>query len=227
MKSKEDLQQDYENYLDYVRCGRYGFTYEELDSHSIEELETLANFGWSDEAAEELYEIFIRRRKRKMNMQFVFNQENIHAIVQIDKQLKDCCRQLKQETETVFNQMLEQKRENFSIEGSIKIRANSELLDCAFSVLDENLLYFSLNPRNDIDSINLVPIFNLDRNYAAKVLSYNTQKAMIVYNALEDCHIGYAFYKLYRESCLSLQDILEIVIINGEIKPCYYIKQIP
>ena len=52
MRSTEELQQNYQKYLDYLRCGIYGFTYEELDQHSIEELETLANFGWTDEVSE-------------------------------------------------------------------------------------------------------------------------------------------------------------------------------
>lgn len=230
MKSMEELRQDYEKYLDYIRCGRHCDTYHELKLYSVKELETLADFGWSDETGEELYELFIRRRKGKLNMQFVFNKDNINAIVHIDKQLKDCCRQLKKEAETVFNQMLEQKREYFSVEGGIKIVSSGCCLDCALSVLNENLLCFTLNSHNDMESIDFVPIFNLDRNYAGKVLSYNTQKAMTVYNVLEGCHIGYAFYKLYRESCLSLQDIIEIVAIKGEIKPHYgfftYEKQI-
>jgi hypothetical protein len=140
MKSTEELQQDYEKYLDYVRCGKYGFTYETLDSHSIEELEELANFGWTDDESEDLYAIFIRRRKRKMNMQFVFNKENIDAIARVDKQLKECCRQLKKETENLFSYMLEQKRERFTIDGNIKIWTGAEFLDCALSVLNDHLL---------------------------------------------------------------------------------------
>lgn len=83
MKSSEELQQDYITYLDYVRCGKYGFIYDKLDSHSIEELETLANFGWNNDDSEDLYGIFIRRRKRKMNTQFVFNKENMEAITDV------------------------------------------------------------------------------------------------------------------------------------------------
>ena len=84
MRSTEELQQNYQKYLDYLRCGIYGFTYEELAQHSIEELETLANFGWTDEVSEELYKIFMLRRKRKLNQQFVFNQETIQTIVDLD-----------------------------------------------------------------------------------------------------------------------------------------------
>ena len=221
MKSTEELQQDYEKYLDYIRCRRYGFTYEELDSHSIKELETLANFGVCDEMGEELYEIFIHRRKRKMNMQFVFNKENINAIVRVDKQLKECCRQLKKETENLFDYMLEQKRERFSIGGNIKIWGGNEFLDCALSMLDECLLSFSLSDREEI---NFMSIFNFDKNYANKVLSYNTQKKMIIYNALEGCHIGYAFYKLYRNGCLSLQDIIECDSVHSEVDLHYHLS---
>ena len=85
MRNIEELQQDYQKYLTYLHCGRYGFTYDELDQHSVEELETMANFGWSDDISEELYEIFMLRRKRKLNQQFVFNQETIQEIVELDK----------------------------------------------------------------------------------------------------------------------------------------------
>ena len=221
MKSTEELHQDYEKYLDYVRCGRYGFTYETLDSHSIEELEALANFGWSDETGEELYEIFIRRRKRKMNMQFVFNKENINAIVRVDKQLKECCRQLKKETENLFNYMLEQKRERFTIFGNINISAGTEFLDCVLSVLNEHLLFFSLCQDEDI---NTRSIFNFDRNYVDKVLSYNTQRMTSAFNVSEDCHIGFAFYELYQKGCLSLQDIIENIEIRSNIKLEFCIK---
>jgi hypothetical protein len=37
------------------------------------------------------------------------------------------------------------------------------------------------------------------------------------YKELTDCHIGCAFYKLYRESYLSLQDIVECVNIHSEV----------
>ena len=210
MKTAEELQQDYEKYLDYVRCDRYGFTYDELNNHSIEELQALGCLGWSDEAGEELYRIFILRRRTKMNMQFVFDKESIEAIVLIDKQLKEHCRQLKKETENLINYMLEQKKESFYINGFIKIRGSNSFFDCAISVLDEYLLSFRLDNHEDI---NMLSIFNFDRNYADKILTHNTQRMMFAYNALEGCHLGYAFYELYRNGCLSLQDIVED--ING------------
>lgn len=214
MKTAEELQQDYIKYLDYVRCGKYGCTYDKLDSHSIEELEALANFGWNNDDSEDLYGIFIRRRKRKINTQFVFNKENIEAIIRIDKQLKECCQQLRKETETLLNHMLEQGRVHFCITGNLNISTGSSFLDCALSVLDENLLSFSL--RNDED-ISTKSIFNFDTNFADKMLSYNTQRMMYTCNPLKDCHIGFTFFELYRKSCLSLQDIVESIGIQSEM----------
>jgi hypothetical protein len=222
MKSTEDLQQDYQNYLDYLRCGRYGFTYEELDQHSVEELETLANFGWSDDVSEELYEIFMLRRKRKLNQQFVFNQETIRAIVDLNKELTDNCRKLKKEAESLFLQMQEQKRENFRLNGQINFNGNNEIIDCGLSCMNNNLLSFGIDSRDGIEGLNIWSIFNFDRNYADKVLSYHTQRAIVNLDKLADCHIGFAFFYLYRKSCLSLQDMLEIQGLQREINIRYY-----
>mgnify|MGYP001160691511 CR=1 FL=1 len=214
MKTEEELQQDYIKYLDYVRCGKYGLTYDKLDIHSIEELETLANFGWNNDDSEDLYGIFIRLRKRKMNTQFVFNKENIEVIIRTDKQLKECCQQLRKETESLLNHMLEQRRVHFLITGNINITTGSSFLDCAVSVLDENLLSFSL--RNDED-ISTKSIFNSDTNFADKMLSNKTQRMMSACNSLKDFHIGFAFFELYRKSCLSFQDIVESIGIQSEM----------
>ncbi len=214
MKSSEELQQDYITYLDYVRCGKYGFIYDKLDSHSIEELETLANFGWNNDDSEDLYGIFIRRRKRKMNTQFVFNKENMEAIIRTDKQLKEWCQQLRKESESLLNYMLEQGRVQFRITGKLNITTGSSFLDCAFSVLDENLLSFSLHNDEDISTKS---IFNFDTNFAEKILSYNTQKMMSACNPLKECHIGFTFFELYRKSCLSLQDIVDSIEIQSEM----------
>jgi len=222
MRSTEELQQNYQKYLDYLRCGIYGFTYEELDQHSIEELETLANFGWTDEVSEELYKIFMLRRKRKLNQQFVFNQETILTIVDLDKKLTNYCRELKKEAESLFRQMQEQKRENFNLDGKIKINGNGSFIDCGLSVLSDHLLSFSINSREEIKNLNLQKIFDFDRNYADKVLSYNTQQVAKTLDELAGCRIGFAFFELYRESCLSLQDILELQGLQREINIRYY-----
>ena len=216
MKTREELEQDYEKYFDDVCCGKRHFAWSELgEHHSVEELETLAGFGWSDDAGEDLYRIFILRRRTKMNMQFVFNKENIEAIVRVDKRLKECCRQLKEETEKLCNFMSEQER-GFDVSGTINIRKNNDdsFFDCAISVLDYNLLSFVCRDIRDIDHL---AFFNFDRNYADKVLSYNTQRMMVASNAFEGGHIGYAFYELYRNGCLSLQDIVDDIEFHMEI----------
>jgi len=223
MKDIADLRRVYEECLNDIRCGNRGLIYAELNGYSVEELEELAGFGWSDEIGEQLYEIFIHCRKREMNRQFVFDKESIKAIVRIDQHLKECCRRLKKETKTIFSEMLEQEKEHFYIDGGIKLSAarGDSFLACAMGMLDSGVLDFSVGKSHSIEEIDFVPLFDVDRNYADKVLSYNTQKAMAVYTPLEGCHIGYAFYKLYRDGCLSLQDIVEITEIEGEINPCY------
>lgn len=222
MKSTEELQQDYQKYLDYLRCGKYGFTYEELEQHSVEELETLANFGWSDEISEELYRIFMLRRKRKLNQQFVFNKETIQAIIELDKKLTNYCRELKSEAESLYCQMQEQKRENFNLEGKIEINGNGSFIDCGLSVLNDHLLSFSLNSCDGIENLNLQTIFNFDNNYADKILSYSTQQVIKTFDDLAGCRIGYAFFELYHKSCLSLQDMLEICGLRREMNIRYY-----
>jgi len=222
MKSTEELQQDYQKYLDHLRCGKYGFTYEELDRHSVEELETLANFGWSDEVSEEMYEIFMLRRKRKLNEQFVFNQETIQAIVDLDKKLKDYCRELQNEAESLFRQMQEHKRENFNLNGNIKIDGNGSFIDCGLSVMNDHLLSFGITSRDKIENLNLQTIFDFNKNYADKILSYSTQQVVKTFDELSGCHIGYAFYELYHKSCLSLQDMLEIQGLQREINIHYF-----
>jgi len=222
MKNTEELQQDYQKYLDYLRCGRYGFTYEELDQYSVEELEILANFGWSDRISEELYEIFMLRRKRKLNEQFVFNQETIRAIVDLNKKLTDYCRELKNEVESLFSQMQEYKRENFNLNGKIKIDGNGSFIDCGLSVMNDHLLSFGITSRDKIENLNLQAIFDFNSNYADKILSFSTQQVIKTFDELAGCRIGYAFFELYSKGCLSLQDMLEIQGLQREIDIHYF-----
>ena len=221
MRNIEELQQDYQKYLTYLHCGRYGFAYDKLDQHSVEELETMANFGWSDDISEELYEIFMLRRKRKLNQQFVFNQETIQEIVELDKKLTNYCRELKKETEELYNQMQEQNRYYFTINGEVVVQGCSPFIDCALTSINENLLSFSISSLDGIEHLNLISIFNFERNYADKILSYNTQKAVKIFDEARICHIGYPFFLLYRKSCLSLYDILEICGLQKEINIRY------
>jgi len=227
MKSTEELQQDYEKYLDLIKRKETELLKSALDEKSTEELEQLIEFAWEQDNKEDNYDngylcgMLSNYRKEKLNSQFVFNKENIEKIVRVDKQLKECCKQLKKETENLFNYMLGQKRESFTIFGNINISAGTEFLDCALSVLNEHLLGFSLCQDEDI---NMRSIFNFDRNYADKVLSYNTQRMTSAYNASEDYHIGFAFYEIYQKGCLSLQDITENIEIYSNIKLEFCIK---
>ncbi|HOG19294.1 MAG TPA: hypothetical protein PKW37_02465 [Salinivirgaceae bacterium] len=221
MRNIEELQHDYQKYLTYLHCGRYGFTYDELDQHSVEELETMADFGWSDDISEELYEILMLRRKRKLNQQFVFNRETIQEIVELDKKLTNCCRELRKETEELYNQMQEQNRYNFTINGEVVVQGSGPFIDCALTSINENLLSFSISSRDGIEQLNLISIFNFERNYANRILSYNTERAVKVFDETRSCHIGYPFFLLYRKSCLSLYDILEICGLQKEINIRY------
>lgn len=222
MKREEALQNDYQKFIDYLNCGVYGFTFDELDSYSVEELETMANFGWSDEVSEELYEIIMRRRKRKLNEKFVFNQDTIPAIIELNNKLADYCRELKNETEDLYSRMQQLNWSNFTISGQVIIQGGEPFIDCALTTINDNLLSFSISSGEGIEQLNLFPIFNFHNNYADKILSYNTQRAAKVFDEARDCHIGYAFYLLYRKSCLSFQDMLGICGLQKEINIHYY-----
>ena len=88
--------------------------------------------------------------------------------------------------------------------------------------MNDQLLSFSITSRDEIESLNLLPIFDFGRNYAEKILSYSTQQVVKTFDVLTGCHIGYAFFSLYRESCLSLQDMLEICGLQREIHIHYW-----
>jgi hypothetical protein len=163
---------------------------------------------------------FIFQRKRKLDKQFIFSLENINAIVQIDQQLKICCQLLKTEAESEFTRLIEREQTVeekivFHIDGFININAGEPFLENALS-FNENLLSFSLIMHGDnieIEKISQQPLFNFTTNYSPLIGKNN--------NKLSDYHIGYALYTLYSKSCLSLQDIVEIVGIEGEVQPRY------
>ena len=95
-----------------------------LNSYSVEELEELTNREWNDEADKIMYFMFMRERKRKLNEQFIFTQENINAIVDLDEKFKECCRQLKVDVENEFSRLFERKEANhntfhFYVEGYV------------------------------------------------------------------------------------------------------------
>lgn len=223
---KLELEHTYQKCLDYLRCGAYSCAYKEVDKYSIEELEALANFGWSDSIGEELYSILMRCRKGKLNEQFFFNEKSIQAIIELDQKLKACCRKLKEDVKGAFSQMIEQERKYFCVQGYIKIDGANSFVDCGLSVLDEGILQSCyLNRKNKIEDVNLSPMFDFQRNYAEEIFSHDTRQAMKAHSEIYDCHIGYAFRQLYQNSCLSLQDMLEIKGISGAIHISYSTEQ--
>lgn len=220
MKDTEKLQQTYELLLDLVEQGKNGLASIEANKYTVEKLEQLTTLGWENEAGEELFKILMLCRKEKLNSQFIFDNENIGTIIHIDQQLRICCQILKKELENEFFRLLERKKadKNFIpyICGFITINAGESLLELSLS-LNENLLSFSITIHGDnlnTEKIDQLSLFDFKTNYADKIESSN--------NKLTSCHIGYAFYTLYSQSYLCLQDIVEIVGIEGEIKSRYH-----
>jgi len=188
-----------------------------LDTHSLEELEEFAYYLWNDEIKDywngRFLGVIMYNRKSKLNQQFIFNKDSIEAIVHIDKQLKKCCQKLKEETEKEFIRLFERQKANeiksFAIYGSIIPYNNNFILSNVPRDYREEILTFQLEPPFEKDNINLVSIFDITTNYADEIGLYNSE--------LTSHHVGYAFYKLHSDSCLSLQDIIEIEDIKDDI----------
>ena len=220
MTENIDLQKRYDALLDLVKCGKDEHLF--LQEYTIEELEQLACLGWEDDASEKLFKILMHLRKQKMNEQFIFNRRNILAILHIDEQLKICCRQLKEDAENEFFRLLERKEKNkssffFFINAYIDIFTGSSLLDSSLDVNGKLLsIYLGTREKDRPENMSRLPIFDFAANYA-DCIGNNC-------NNLTDNHIGFAFYKLYKESYLSLQDIIEIITIYGKIEPHYNLQ---
>jgi len=220
MKSKNQLKQQHALLLDLVKQGKDEIAIASFEEYSVEELEQLLDFCWEDKVGIDLYKIFLNCRKKKMNKLFIFNEENIKAILHIDQQLKSSCQQLKKEAEREFPRLIERKKAKEDewfftwLSGLIKINAGEPFLEIALS-FQEKLLSFSValgSDNLDNDKINKLPLFDFTTNYA---------QSLEINNELESHHIGYAFYKLFSESYLSLQDIIEIVGIRVDINSFY------
>ncbi|NLA23736.1 MAG: hypothetical protein GX879_02105 [Bacteroidales bacterium] len=174
MKSIEELQKDYEKYLEYVRQDKSTFWYEKLEKHSMEDLQQLINFGYIGEDGEELFKILLGCRKKKANEQFIYNQENINKILQIDQDLKAGCKQLKIETEKELYQLLERINidDKFlaEISGFLRLNLGDPVLENAFS-FHENTLSYSVI-LHTLDAYKRVlnsSLLNLETNYADKI----------------------------------------------------------
>jgi len=161
-------------------------------------------------------------RKRKINEQLIFNQETIQAIVDLDKKLTNYCRELKNEAESLFSQIQEYKRGRFNLNSKIIIDGNDSFIDCGISVMNDHLLSFGITSCDKIENLNLHAIFDFNSNFTDKILPFSTQQVIKSFDRLAGCHIGYAFYELYHNSCLSLQDMLEIKGLQREIDIHYF-----
>jgi len=238
------LQKRYDALLDLVKRDKDEYVFGQ--AYTIEELEQLIRMCWDDDEGRvscvnrgELCRILLNLRKEKLDKQFVFSQENILAICRIDEQLKSCCRQLKEDVEIEIFRLLERKEKkantfSFSIGGKIDISIGNSLLENSFHVKESLLHLLSFHStanKTTVHSPNIVnienicqlPIFDFTTNYADRIGNNCIVPEIfgIRFENLADCHIGYAFYKLYRESYLSLQDIVECVSIHSGVSLRY------
>jgi len=223
------MQNEYYNFIKELSRGRMTVVRNRLNKCSIEEL---AVMEWNPYLGETFYNITALHRKKKLNKQFVFNQKNIQAIVNLDQLFKETCRQLKSEVQKEFNNLMEREKQNantffFFIEACIKIgsfKSFNSFLDCAYSVYNESLSLYDKSPfqfelstneecwTNKIDEL---PIFDFITNFSDKLADNNI---------LTEHHIGYAFYEFYSESLFSLQDMLEINTLEAVITPHFTLK---
>jgi hypothetical protein len=191
-----------------LKCGKIIAVHDRLNNYSIEELEKITIMEWNPCSEETLFNMLFKMtafcRKKKIDEQFEFNQENIHAIIRLDQALKDCCRRLKDEAENQFIHLSERAEENpdryhFFIDTCIKIgtmKCFNPFLDCSHDIY-ESLFSFSIYENEDLGGLGdfkKLPIFDFVTNYADKIT--NT-------NMLAEHHIGYGFYTFYSESLLS------------------------
>ena len=228
------MQNEYYNLIKELSRGRMAVVLDILNKCSIEELEELAVMEWNPYLGETLYNVTMLCRKKKLNEQFVFIPKNIQAIVNLDQLFKETCRQLKNEVEKEFNNLMEREKQNpntffFFIEacitiGSYKSFTFNSFLDCAHNVYNESLSFYdesrfrfelSTNEECWPDKIDELPIFDFVTNFSYKLTNNNM---------LAEHHIGYAFYNFYSESLFSLQDMLEIDTLEVEITPHFTVK---
>lgn len=233
-----DLQ-PHKRYLEGIRQGDYGFT-DELEACSVEELEeTIEGISYEEskvvsgedkreeEVYRQLFDLILNCRKRKLDAQFDYNQQNIDKIIHIDTQLKQCCAQLKEKVKAAEKwcfRMVESKddHEFCRISASIFIDASTTTQDNKIVLgdlgypLSERFGYVSgfwspgidmpLN-KESIETIKQMPIFDVITNHAEKFDSN------IRFKTSE--HISHALYLLHQVYYFSLSDIMEIHRFHG------------
>jgi hypothetical protein len=246
-KNKKNMNKEtkIKKYADFIKRGKYDFTFE-LENYSVEELEKLADASWqNDDEAQELFRLILKYRKRKLNQQFVFNQENIDKIVRLNEQLKDSFKQMQNEVKQEFLRLNERTKANeidgFCLDCTGSILAEFPCKDVsisdyaflphAYSILNGNLLSASFSSNSDIEQIRQCKLFDFSTNFAEKIgtgtVRFKTDKdgkksisagvEWLSNKELAQCHIGYVFYKLYSDSCFSLSDMLQIYSVRSEI----------
>ena len=211
MRTTEELKQNYNEYLDFLRCGLF----EKLEKYSVEELEKMADFYTHySEDGYKLFDAICRVRKQKMNEVFVLSKEHFDAFIKLDKKLKECCLLQKK---TYQRLMSETKREDFFVTSRLEFDDNylNPIICKVLSMSSHFQLFYLSEVSED---------FDLESNYADKLFAENTQIATAIRSQLSNCHIGYAFYTLYHESCFSLQDMLKIEGIDITIQIATTIK---
>lgn len=219
------MQNEYYKLIQDLNCGKVAAVHDKLNNYSIEKLEEIAEMN-NSYLGEMLFKMTAFSRKKKMDEQFDFNQENIHAIIRLDQAFKECCRQLKNEAEKLFIRLSERSERNnnrfhFFIDTCMQIgtlKCFNPFLDCSHDVYDKSLFSFSIYENEDLgglEDFKKLPFFDFTTNYADKLTDNNI---------LVEHHIGYAFYTFYSESILSLQDVLEINSVEAEIVPHFILR---
>ena len=91
-KKQKVMQNEYYNLIKELSRGKMTVVLDILNNFSIAELEELAVMEWNPYLGETLYNITMLHRKKKLNEQFVFSQENIQVIICLDQVFKESCR---------------------------------------------------------------------------------------------------------------------------------------
>ena len=216
----------YKKCLEYLRYDRYGCVCEEFEK--IHALVTTENFTKYDEYSTVFENEFFQCRKQKMNELFVFDKEKFDRVIDIDRKLKVCSREMKEEVEKLFS-TYNPKRGDWRILGGISIWDTYDNVNGHSMIFEdwlEHLPYFSICKNKGslkieygngvvVESINHVPALDFENNYAEKLLLQFPE--MTTYCEQSDVHIGSVFFSLYQDTCLSLSDILRIEFISWSL----------
>ena len=215
-------QEMYKKCLEYLRYDRYGCVCEEFEK--IHALVTTENFTKYDEYSTVFENEFFQCRKQKMNELFVFDKEKFDKLIDIDRKLKVCSREMKEEVENLFSTYNQKGRDWEIILGAICIydEPNSfifedyQTLGLYFHIRkDKGSVKIEYDDEVVVESINHVPALDFENNYAEKLLLQFPE--MTKYSEQSDIQIGSSLFSLYKDSCLSLSEILRIELISWSL----------